>query len=115
MEEELDEIGRGKQDWVGVIKDFYTPFEETLKKASVEMVRIKEPDEPTDETCPQCTKPMVIRMGRYGKFLACTGYPKCKTTKNLASKSDQADDTARRPGKAMHRKKRAGKKTRTKK
>jgi DNA topoisomerase I len=115
MEEELDEIGRGKQDWVRVIKDFYTPFEETLKKASVEMVRIKEPDEPTDETCPQCTKPMVIRMGRYGKFLACTGYPKCKTTKNLASKSEQADDTARRPGKAMHRKKRASKKTRTKK
>jgi len=54
-------------------------------------------------------------MGRYGKFLACTGYPKCKTTKNLASKSEQADDTARRPGKAMHRKKRASKKTRTKK
>ena len=110
MEEELDEIGRGKQDWVSVIRDFYTPFEETLKKASIEMVRIKEPDQPTQETCPQCDKPMVIRTGRYGKFLACTGYPKCKTTKNIVSPSEQTHDNTRPRSKAVHRKKRRTKK-----
>jgi len=83
MEEQLDEIARGERGWVGTIQDFYTPFEETLKKASTHMVKVKEADQPTNELCPQCGRSMVIRMGRYGKFLACSGYPKCKTTKPL--------------------------------
>jgi DNA topoisomerase-1 len=86
MEEQLDEIARGERGWAGTIQEFYTPFEETLQKASTQMVKIKEADQPTNELCPQCGRPMVIRMGRYGRFLACTGYPKCKTTKPLTVK-----------------------------
>lgn len=83
MEEELDEIAQGKQKWEATIREFYTPFEVTLQKASVEMVKMKEPDQPTDEVCPNCGLPMVIRMGRFGRFMACTGFPKCRTTKAL--------------------------------
>jgi DNA topoisomerase-1 len=86
MEEQLDEIARGERGWVGTIQEFYTPFEETLKKASTNIVKVKEADQPTDELCPQCGRAMVIRMGRYGKFLACSGYPRCKTTKPLMVK-----------------------------
>ncbi len=86
MEEQLDEIARGEQGWVGVVQGFYTPFEEMLHRANTNMVKIKEADQPTDEVCPKCGKAMVIRAGRYGKFLACTGYPKCKTTKPLMNK-----------------------------
>ena len=86
MEEQLDEIARGERGWVGTIQEFYTPFEETLSKASTHMVKVKEADQPTDELCPQCGRAMVIRTGRYGKFLACSGYPKCKTTKPLKVK-----------------------------
>ena len=86
MEEQLDEIARGERGWAGTIQEFYTPFEETLKKASTQMVKIKEADQPTNELCPQCGRSMVIRMGRYGRFLACSGYPRCKTTKPLTVK-----------------------------
>jgi DNA topoisomerase-1 len=86
MEEQLDEIARGERGWVGTIQEFYIPFEETLKKASTNIVKVKEADQPTDELCPQCGRSMVIRMGRYGRFLACSGYPKCKTTKPLTVK-----------------------------
>ncbi len=92
MEEELDEIAQGKQAWEKTIMEFYTPFEVTLQKASVEMVKMKEPDQPTDEVCPACGMPMVIRMGRFGKFMACSGFPKCRTTKPLA-KSEQSGES----------------------
>jgi len=104
MEEELDEIAQGKQAWEKTIREFYTPFEATLQKASVEMVKMKEPDQPTDEVCPNCSLPMVIRMGRFGKFLACTGFPKCRTTKALA-KSDQPGEPSDRPFKGKYRRK----------
>lgn len=83
MEEELDEIAQGRQAWEETIREFYTPFEVTLQKANVEMVKMKEPDQPTDEVCPDCGMPMVIRMGRFGRFVACTGFPKCRTTRAL--------------------------------
>jgi DNA topoisomerase-1 len=104
MEEELDEIAQGKQAWEKTIREFYTPFEATLQKASVEMVKMKEPDQPTDEVCPNCSLPMVIRMGRFGKFLACTGFPKCRTTKALA-KSDQPGEPSDRSFKGKYRRK----------
>jgi DNA topoisomerase-1 len=104
MEEELDEIAQGKQAWEKTIREFYTPFEATLQKASVEMVKMKEPDQPTDEVCPNCSLPMVIRMGRFGKFLACTGFPKCRTTKALA-KSGQPGEPSDRPFKGKYRRK----------
>ncbi|MBM4462639.1 MAG: type I DNA topoisomerase [Chloroflexi bacterium] len=88
LEEQLDEIARGERGWVGAISEFYVPFEETLRQASVNMVKMKQPDEPTDEVCPECGRPMVIRTGRFGKFLACSGFPKCKTTKSLKAKAE---------------------------
>jgi len=79
MEGQLDEIAQGKQEWVAVLQDFYPPFEETLRKAwdNVEKVNVAQA---TDEICPNCGRPMVIKVGRFGKFLACSGYPECKTT-----------------------------------
>ena len=82
MEDELDEIASKKRGWGDVVRDFYTPFEKSLMSASELMERVKLPDEATDETCPQCGKPLVVKTGRYGKFLACSGYPECKFTKS---------------------------------
>jgi len=87
MEERLDGISRGDLKWVEIIQTFYTHFEKTLQRATTQMVKIKEPDQPTEEVCPNCGKAMVIRMGRYGRFIACTGYPKCKTTKPLETEA----------------------------
>ena len=86
LEEELDEIARGERGWVSVLKDFYTPFEETLNQASekIEKIRIVQP---TDEICPECGRSMVIKTGRFGKFLACSGYPDCKKTKPFVIKT----------------------------
>ncbi len=81
MEGELDEIAQKSRDWVGVVQDFYTPFEKSLDNASQLMEKVKLADELTDEVCPKCGKPMVVKVGRYGKFLACSGYPECKSTK----------------------------------
>ncbi len=83
MEQRLDEIAQGQVGWVTVIRDFYVPFEVALGKADSEMASLKVPPQPTDEVCPNCGKAMVIRVGRYGKFLACTGFPRCKTTRSL--------------------------------
>ena len=81
MEDELDEIANNNRDWVLTVQDFYTPFEENLKNASRLMEKVQLADEVTEEICPKCGKPMVIKFGRYGKFLACSGYPECKSTK----------------------------------
>ncbi len=86
MEEELDEIAQGEKEWVKALRDFYTPFEETLSRASQVKVRVKLAEEPTDEVCPICGQPMVVKWGRYGKFLACTAYPQCKGKKTLLVK-----------------------------
>jgi DNA topoisomerase-1 len=82
MEDELDEIAGRKRGWGDVVQDFYTPFEKSLLSASELMERVKLPDEITSEVCPQCGKPLVVKTGRYGKFLACSGYPECKFTKS---------------------------------
>ena len=81
MEDGLDEVAQENRDWVHLVQDFYTPFEESLKNASQLMEKVKLADEVTEEVCPQCGKPMVVKFGRYGKFLACSGYPECKYTK----------------------------------
>jgi len=89
MEGSLDEIAQGKLNWIHVIRNFYAPFAQALDKASVNMEDRKEAPEPTDQICPQCSSPMVIRKGRFGRFLACTGFPKCKTTQPLPSDDNQ--------------------------
>ncbi len=81
MEEGLDEVANQNRDWVGVVQDFYIPFEKSLQTASLLMEKVKLADELTEEICPECGKPLVIKIGRYGKFLACSGYPECKYTK----------------------------------
>ncbi|MBM2824372.1 MAG: topA [Dehalococcoidales bacterium] len=87
MEGELDEIADENRDWVGVIQNFYTPFEKSLENASLVIEKVKLPDEVTDEVCPKCGKPMLVKTGRFGKFLACSGYPECKTTKSFQVKT----------------------------
>jgi DNA topoisomerase-1 len=85
MEEELDEIEEGRLDYVAALKDFNKQFSKDLKAATRNMENIKTKEEPTDRVCEKCGKPMVIKWGRYGRFLACTGYPECKNTQELAS------------------------------
>ena len=85
MEKSLDEVEMGKKDWVSTLDDFYGDFAKSLSDAEKAMdgKRIKVPDEETDEVCEVCGKPMVIKIGRFGKFLACTGFPECTNTKRI--------------------------------
>ena len=82
MEEDLDRIAEGEKKWNAVISEFYKPFAQQLseKEATVEK---KDLAQQTDQECDKCGGPMVIRMGRFGKFLACSNFPKCKNTKSL--------------------------------
>jgi DNA topoisomerase-1 len=88
MEEELDKIEEGQMPWVDAVKDFYKPFNESLEKAQAEMKDFKAELTPTDIACEKCGKPMVIKWGRNGQFLACSGYPDCKTTKPFIRKEN---------------------------
>jgi DNA topoisomerase I len=83
MEEELDEVEDGKLAWTGALTEFYEKFKKDLHAAEREMVDLKGEGIPTDIKCEKCGKPMVIRMGRSGRFLACTGYPDCKNTSDV--------------------------------
>ncbi len=87
MEEELDEIEEGKMVWTDTLKEFYEPFGQSLDKAAVEMLKVKL-EEKTDEKCEKCGSPMVVRQSRYGSFLACTGFPKCRNTKDLPQRGE---------------------------
>ena len=89
MESDLDKIEEGKEQWVEVLRDFYDDFDKTLSKAEsdLEGKRVKVPDEPTDIVCEQCGKPMVIKIGPYGKFLGCSGFPECKNTKRIVNET----------------------------
>ena len=86
MEEALDEIAVGRSQWRPVIKEFYEPFAKHLAE-KYESVEKQEFNESTDEVCEKCGKPMIIKRGRFGRFLACSGFPECKSTKNLPPKS----------------------------
>lgn len=81
MEEKLDKIAEGGLDWVKVIGDFYDPFNQEVQKASADIERVEVPVEESDEKCDKCGRMMVFKYGRFGKFLACPGYPDCKNTK----------------------------------
>jgi DNA topoisomerase I len=88
MEDELDSIEEGKIKWVKVISDFFKPFKSHLSDAVKATDDVRPKDIPTDEKCEKCGLPMVIRWGRHGRFLACTGFPKCKNTKPLAENGE---------------------------
>lgn len=83
MEEDLDRIEEGVKDWVNVLDTFYSSFKKRLEVAEEEMKEVEIKDEVSDETCELCGKPMVYKMGRYGKFLACSGFPECRNTKPI--------------------------------
>ncbi|HEV2379751.1 MAG TPA: type I DNA topoisomerase [Terriglobia bacterium] len=83
MEEELDEVEEGKLPWTQALAEFYGKFKKELERAGREMVDIKGEGIPTDVKCAKCGLPMVIRLGRNGRFLACTGYPECDGTSDL--------------------------------
>ncbi len=93
MEEELDEIEEGRIKWIDVVRDFYNPFKRNLELALKNLKKIKPKDIPTDILCERCGLPMVIRWGRHGRFIACTGYPKCKNTRPL---EDGKEDPGRK-------------------
>ncbi|HVS46177.1 MAG TPA: type I DNA topoisomerase [Verrucomicrobiae bacterium] len=83
MEGDLDKVAAGSQDWVEILRQFYGPFAIELEEAEKKLPRIEIKDEPTDEICPNCGRPMVIKTGRFGRFISCSGYPECKTTKPI--------------------------------
>src|SRR5207244_1001970 len=83
MEEELDEVEEGKIDWQSVLGEFYEPFKKSLAAAEAQMRDVKREEKPTDLVCEKCGSPMVIKWGRMGRCLACSGYPDCKNTKDF--------------------------------
>jgi DNA topoisomerase-1 len=87
MEGDLDRIAEGHEDWIGLLRRFYGPFESELEEAEKKLPRLELRDEPTDEICPTCGRPMVIKHGRFGKFISCSGYPECKTTKPIVKET----------------------------
>ncbi|PIE33450.1 DNA topoisomerase I [candidate division KSB3 bacterium] len=94
LEEQLDKIEEGQLDWTQSLHDFYQPFHQELERAAKEMRNIKkEREEMTDEQCEKCGEPMMIKYGRFGKFLACSGFPKCRNTRQLDEPSETGDGT----------------------
>jgi DNA topoisomerase I len=110
MEDILDKVEEGKQDWQKAMKNFYTPFARDLKKADKEMRDVKRQEVPTDIPCEKCGSMMVIKWGRNGEFLACPQYPECKNTKNFtrgengeieAAKEEEINETCEQCGRPM--------------
>jgi len=92
MEEELDEIAEGKEDWHEVIQEFWGPFIENLKKKEIEVKKEDIiPQEIVEKKCPQCGRPLQIKLGRFGKFLACTGFPECRHTEPLEETEEEKE------------------------
>jgi len=89
MEEKLDQVEEGKTDWVRLLDEFYTEFASTLETAekNMEGTRVKVPEQATDVVCDQCGRNMVIKLGRFGKFLACPGFPECRNTKKIVQET----------------------------
>jgi DNA topoisomerase-1 len=90
MEEELDEIAEGKKAWVGVIQDFYKPFEESLKIAKEKMPVTRIKPESAGRACPLCGHDLVIRTGKFGKFISCSNFPACRYTEAVVEKAGVA-------------------------
>ena len=88
MERRLDDVEAGSQNWIALLHDFYQGFHQEMKDAetALEGTRVKVPDEVTDEICEVCGKNMVVKIGRFGKFLACPGWPECKNTKPIVER-----------------------------
>ena len=102
MEEDLDKIATGEDDWVSVMNEFWTPFSADLAKAQADMPVVKSGPEPIGRACPECGRELVIRYGRYGKFISCSGFPTCRYTEpwlekiGVACPKDGGDLVARK-------------------
>lgn len=92
MEQELDTVESGNVEWVNLLDQFYTDFEKTLKKAKTDMagVKLQLKEDETDIVCEKCGRKMVVKVGRYGKFIACPGYPECKNVKKFVEEAGTA-------------------------
>ncbi len=105
MEDDLDEIAQRKKEWVPIIREFYIPFKENLNKKYQEISKKELTEEKTEEICEKCGAPMVIKTGRYGKFLACSAFPKCKNVKPLEkptpSEAETTDEKCEKCGAPM--------------
>src|SRR3989344_2412820 len=108
MEETLDQIADGKKEWVPAIRAFYEPFEKHLE-IKYKTVEKQITEEATNEVCEKCSKPMVIKTGRFGKFLACSGFPECKNTKRLPEDTLGIKCTACKDGDIIQRRSKRGK------
>jgi len=87
VEDKLDAVARGEAEWKPVLREFWGPFKADVDEAG----KAPRPTEESDETCPECGKPMAVKLGKFGKFLACTGYPDCKVAKPLNGDAEQAE------------------------
>ncbi len=85
MENELDSVEDGNEDWKKVIRDFYGPFSRTVEEAKKKMSDVKKDIEKTDEVCSECGRPMVIKWGRRGRFMSCSGFPECRYSKSITT------------------------------
>jgi len=83
MEEKLDKIAQGKEKWIPVMREFYEPFEKNLKQKYQEVSKKEIAEKPTEKICPKCGAPLLIRLGKFGRFYACSGFPKCRHTESL--------------------------------
>lgn len=106
MEDELDEIANNGKPWEPIIAAFYQPFKKTLMIKEEEVSKKELTEEATNEICDKCGKPMIIKLGRFGKFLACTGFPDCKNTKHLDAtghieSEETTDEKCEKCGKPM--------------
>lgn len=95
MEQGLDEIEAGDKDWTETIRKFYDPFAKSFEKAEKEMRDVKREEQPTDIVCEKCGNLLVIKWGRFGRFLACSGYPECKNTKEFVEKDGAIEVVAK--------------------
>ena len=93
MEGQLDEVEDGKIEWKKVLQSFYTPFKKDLEEAEKKMKDFKAEVEETDEVCEKCNEPMIIKWGRFGKFMACSGYPDCKNAKDIKKPGSEEGET----------------------
>ena len=108
MEAELDEVENGKKQWKEIIRTFYSTFKDTLEAAEEEIQHIQIQDQLTDIACELCGKPMAIKFGRFGKFLACSGFPECKSTKPIYEETEH--NCPKCEGKVLIKKSKKGKK-----
>ena len=88
MEDEIEDVAEGKAEWKKLIRDFYGPFKETLDEAEKKVGNIEIKDEESEEICEKCGRKMVYKQGRFGKFLACPGFPECRNTKAITQTID---------------------------